>query len=54
MKGFIELSNGVCININHIISFGNNWIYAIGNEYQTEVKESYEEIKELIEKSYKP
>lgn len=54
MKGFIEVTNGesiFCININKISSFGNKCILIYGMSFETNVEQSYQEIKELIKKA---
>ena len=55
MKGFIEVTthkiNKYYINIKHIVSFGENWVFLSGNEYPNNIDETYEEIKQLIKNS---
>ena len=53
MKRFIEVTdsygiNKYYINISYIASFGDKWILMSNKEYPEGIKETYEEIKELI------
>lgn len=39
------------VNINKIAQFGDGWILIIGRDTPIRVNETYEEIKQLIEKT---
>lgn len=56
MKGFIEVTNisntrKYTLNINHIVLFEDNSITLKYSDKAFSIKESYEEIKQLIKKA---
>jgi len=53
MKGFIEVTSEIdikySIRIKHIVAYGERWIETVNNNTNCNIiKESYEQIKELI------
>lgn len=59
MKGFIELTlkiqdKKILVNISLIKDITEDSVICFGNEYFYTVKETYEEIKELIKQAKQP